>query len=332
MNKKTILIAAAIIAILAAGYFVMGDKVSDNSSSGTAQNWPQKPINVIITHGAGGDTDYNARLICRLLETKLGVSVVPVNITGSNGAIALSQYKDETNDGYTFIMTNTAALTGNEATGLSDFGFEAFETVSVYAKQAGENVVVPGNSPYKTLKDLIDASIKKPNTIKFGISTGGGVYIASVILEHSIGAKFAVLEAGDAANRMTSILGGHVDATIVPYSIGKEYIEAGKIKSLCTLLGEKPALINDIPTARSSGYDDLVLDTMYVCLAPKGTNADIIGAMNAAILDIVENNEEYKTEVNKFNFQEPWALNAVDSIAELSEQRDLFMKYAEYLK
>lgn len=331
MNKKTILITAAIIAILVAGYFVIGDNRS-NSSSGTAQNWPQKPINIIITHAAGGDTDYNARLICRLLEAKLGVSVVPVNITGSNGAIALSQYRDEAKDGYTFIMTNTAALTGNEATGLSDFGFEAFETVSVYAKQAGENIVVPGNSPYTTLQDLIDASIEKPNTIKFGISTGGGVYIASVILEHSIGAKFAVLEAGDAANRMTSILGGHVDATIVPYSIGKEYIEAGKIKSLCTLLGEKPALIQDIPTARSSGYDDLVLDTMYACLAPKGTNAEIVDAMNAAILDIVGNNEEYKAEVNKFNFQEPWALNVADSVAELREQRDLFMKYAEYLK
>lgn len=329
MNKK-VLIAVAVVIVLALGFFAMGRK--DSSPTASTPDWPKKPINVVITHAAGGDTDYNARLMCRLLEKKLGVTLVPVNVTGSNGAIALSQYKNEKGDGYTFIMTNTAALTGNEATGLSDFGFEAFETVSIFAKQAGENVVVPGNSSYSTLKDLIDASIAAPNTIKFGISTGGGVYVASVILEHSIGAKFAIMEAGDAATRMTSLLGEHVDATIVPYSIAKEYIDAGKIKSLCTLLGEEPALVKDIPTAKASGYDDLVLNTLYVCLAPKGTDPEIVKALNAAMLDIVQNDEEYKTEVNKYNFQEPWALNVEESIAELGAQRDLFMKYSEYLK
>ena len=294
-------------------------------------DWPKNNITMIMTHGAGGDTDYNGRLISRMLEKELGVSVVVNNVTGSNGAIALSQYKDETPDGYTFILTNTAALTGNEATGLSDFGYDAFEPVCIYGKQSGENIVVPADSPYETLQDLIDASKAAPNTIKFGISTGGGVYIASVILEQSAGAQFAIMESGDGAARMTELLGGHVDATIVPYATAKEYIEAGQIKTLCTLLSEPPDLLDGVPAASESGCPDLVINTLYVCLAPKGTDPAVVQALNDAILDIVNNNEEYKSEVNSFNLQEPWALNVEETIAGLQEQRDLFMKFKEFL-
>ncbi|MDD3516357.1 MAG: tripartite tricarboxylate transporter substrate binding protein [Synergistaceae bacterium] len=294
--------------------------------------WPEKNITVIITHGAGGDTDFNARLMCRLLEQKLGVSVVPTNVTGSNGAIAMAQYKDGTPDGYTFLMTNTAALTGNEATGLSDYGYDAFEVVSVYAKQSGENIVVPADSPYKTLADLIEASKKNPNTIKFGVSTGGGVYIASVILEHAAGTKFAVIDEGDAASRMTALLGKHVDATIVPYAVVKEYIQAGQVRTLGTLLKEPPALLKDIPTAHESGCPELILNTLYACLAPRGTSPEIVRALNAAMMDISANSEEYKKEVNRYNLQEPWTLSVEDSVQELKNQRELFMKYSKFLQ
>lgn len=323
--KKFLTAAAALI--LAAGCF--GAVLSSGAAEAA---WPEKNITVIITHGTGGDTDFNARLMCRLLEQKLGVSVVPTNVTGSNGAIAMSQYKDGTPDGYTFIMTNTAALTGNEATGLSDFGYDAFEPVSVYGKQSGENIIVPADSPYKTLTDLIEASKKNPNTIKFGISTGGGVYIASVILEQAAGTKFAVIDEGDAASRLTAMLGKHVDATIAPYAVVREYIQAGQVRTLGTLLKEPPALLKDIPTAHESGCPELILNTLYVCLAPKGTDPAAVKALNAAMMDISANSEEYKKEVNRYNLQEPWTLSVEDSIEELKNQRELFMRYSKFLR
>lgn len=302
------------------------------TSAMAAENWPEKTINFICTHAAGGDTDYMARLLARKLEEKLGVSVVVNNVTGSNGAIAMTEYKDGDTDGYTFVLTNTAALTGNVATGLSDFGFEAFEPVAIYGKQSGENICVPADAPYETLEDLIQASIDAPGTINFGISTGGGVYIASIILQQSAGAQFNVTDAGDASERLTSLLGGHVDVTIAPYSGAKEYIENGDIKSLCTLLGDRPTLIPDIPTASESGCEELVLNTMYACLAPKGTDAELVEAMNAAITDVVENDEEWKEEVNGFCFQDPYVLSVEDTITELDTQTQLFMSYAESLQ
>ena len=292
--------------------------------------WPNKTINMIVTHGAGGDTDYNGRLISRLLEEKLGVSVAVTNVTGSNGNIALSQYKDADPDGYTFVLTNTAALTGIEVTGVSDFCFESFEPVAIYGRQAGENIIVPADAPYNTLQELLDAASANPRQIRFGISTGGGVYIAATILSVN-GLECNFIDAGDASARLVSLLGGNCDATIVPYSTAKEYAEAGQVKSLCTLLSERPTMIPNIPAA-SETIPEAIINTLYACLAPKGTDPAVVEALNAAILDIVYNNEEYKAEVNSFNMQDPWALNVEETISELNAQRELFMSYIDYIQ
>ncbi|MDD2957218.1 MAG: tripartite tricarboxylate transporter substrate binding protein [Lachnospiraceae bacterium] len=310
---------------------VMALSVFSGAAMG-AETWPEKTINFACTHGAGGDTDYMARLLARKLEEKVGQSVVVNNVTGSNGAICMTEYKDGDTDGYTFVLTNSAALTGNEATGLSDFGWDAFEPVAIYGKQSGENILVPADAPYNTLEELIQASKDAPGEINFGISTGGGVYIASVIMAHAAGAEFNVIDAGDAAERLTSLLGGHVDATIAPYSSAKEYIESGDLKTLCTLLEESPDLLQDIPTANTTGCEELVMNTLYVCLAPKGTDAAIVEAANAAIKDIVDNDTEWKEEVNSFCFQEPFCLTVEETKTELENQRTLFMSYAEYLQ
>ena len=191
---------------------------SSTETSSAAEGWPGKTINVYVTHAAGGDTDYMARQLCTALEGVLGVSVVATNVTGSNGATCMQQYKDGDKDGYTFIATNTAALNGNEATGMVDFGYDAFEPVAVYGIQSGENIVVPADAPYDTLQELIDASIANPGQIKYGTSTGGGVYIQTCVLTNLGGAQFNIIDAGDGANRLTALLGGEVDATSLPYS------------------------------------------------------------------------------------------------------------------
>ena len=292
-----------------------------------ADGWPTKDITIICTHGAGGDTDYNARMISRYLEKKLGVSVTVTNVTGSNGNIAMNQYKDGDNSGYTFVMTNTAALVGNEVTGVSDFSYEAFEPVAIYGRQSGENIIVMADSPYNTLQDLIDASKAAPETISFGISTGGGVYIAATILNAN-GLMCNFVDQGDANSRLVALLGGNSQVTDAPYATVKEYIEAGQVKSLCTLLGERPTLIPNIPTA-SETVPDCVINTLYACLAPKGTDPAIVEALNAAILDIITNDAEYADECLAYNLQAPWALAVGDTMNELKNQRETFLKYLE---
>ena len=289
----------------------------------------EKPVNIYITHGAGGDTDYMARMLAQALEPELGVSVVCSNVTGSNGATCMQQYKDGDTDGYTFIATNTAALTGNEATGMVDFGYDAFEPVAIYGIQSGENLVVPADAPYNTLGELVEATKANPGQIKLGISTGGGVYIEACVLTNLGGAQFNLIDAGDGASRLTALLGGEVDATSLPYSTAADYIEKGELKSLCTLLSKAPTLLPDQPAA-SETIPELVIDTMYAVLAPKGTDAAAVKALNDAILKVTST-DDWKQKVNDYCFQDPFVLNVDDTIAELKNQRDLFQSFKPFL-
>lgn len=312
-----------------------GDKGGSSNTSDSGNNadaateWPTKTINIYMTHGAGGDTDYMGRQLATALESVLGQSVVVTNVTGSNGATCMQQYKDGDTDGYTFIATNTAALNGNEATGMVDFGYDAFEPVAVYGIQSGENIVVPADAPYDTLGELIEASKANPGQIKFGISTGGGVYIQSCVLTNLGGAQFNIIDAGDGATRLTALLGGEVDATSLPYSTAADYIANGQLKSLCTCLSKAPDLLPD-QVAASATIPELIIDTEYALLAPKGTPAEIVEAMNAAVLEAT-GTDEWKTMVNEYCYQNPFVLNVEETIANLKEQRDLFQSFVPFL-
>ncbi len=320
----TIVIGACLLAAAGCGS-------GSERAGGDVGNYPNKPINLIVTHGAGGDTDYNARLLARLLEKELGQSVVPNNVTGANGSIALEQYKDGNPDGYTIIATNSMALVANKATGLSDFSYESFEPVAIYGKQSGENIVVRADAPYKTIEDLVNASKAAPNTIKYGVSMGGGVYVVSVVFDKIVGAKFNVVDIGDASNRLTSLLGGHVDVTSLPYATAREYIESGQLRTLGTCLSSRSQMLPDIPSI-SESYKDVSADTLYVVLAPKGTDPAIVEKLNQTIHKIVKENPEYKAECEKMNYQAPWALSVEETKAELEKQLDHYMKYSQYLQ
>lgn len=329
-----ILTLAMVLSLAACGNSSTSDGASDNSdnsgdTSSAAEGWPSKTINIYMTHAAGGDTDYMGRQLAAALEDVLGVTVPVTNVTGSNGATCMQQYKDGDTDGYTFIATNTAALNGNEATGMVDFGYDAFEPVAVYGIQSGENIVVPADAPYDTLEELIDASKANPGQIKFGISTGGGVYIQSCVLTNLGGAQFNIIDAGDGATRLTALLGGEVDATSLPYSTAADYIENGQLKSLCTCLSKAPDLLPDQAVA-SDTIPELIIDTEYVLLAPKGTPAEIVEAMNAAVLEATST-DEWKTMVNEYCLQNPFVLNVEETVANLKEQRDLFQSFVDFL-
>ena len=334
--KKTlalILAASVTLALASCGSNTSSGGSSSSGSGGSGGNaadgWPSKTINIYRTHAAGGDTDYMGRQLAIQLEEELGVSVVVTNVDGSNGATCMQQYKDGDTDGYTFIATNTAAMLGNYATGMVDFTYDAFEPVAIYGIQSGENIVVPADSPYNTLDDLIKASQENPGQIKFGISTGGGVYIMASIMTNVGGAEFNIIDAGDGATRLTAMLGGEIDATSLPYSTAADYIENGQLKSLCTVLSEPPTLLPDQLSA-SDTIPELVMDTEYVVLAPKDTPAEIVEAMNAAILEATST-DEWKQVVNDYCFQDPYVLNIEDTLVELEKQNELFESFMPYL-
>lgn len=296
-------------------------------------DWSGKTINFYVTHSAGGDTDYYARLLAQNLEKVLGCTIVVTNVTGSNGAVCMTQYKDAPNeDGLTFICTNCGSMACNEASGITDFGYNAFEPVAVYGKQANQNIVVRADSPFETFADFVEyaSDPEHAGEINLGASTGGVAYFLTMVME-KFGCSFNLIDIGDNAERVASLLGGGCDATIVTYSLVQDYVEAGELKSLCAIpKSDNEGNMLELPSA-ADVIPDLVDDSVYACLAPKGTDPAYVEAMNAAIIEATSNDEWTKT-CNEYSFQSPYVLSVEDSIALLDAQRELTMSYSDLLQ
>lgn len=309
-----------------------GQAADQEKQESLADQWPGKTVNLIVSMSAGGDGDTLTRLLAVELEKELGTTVVITNISGGNGSVAMDQFVNDTPaDGSTFLVNNTAALSANEASGLVDYGYDVTDPVGVFAKHSGEMIWVQASSPYQTMDDLIVASKENPGKIKFGVSMGGSVYAAAVMLQRA-GAEVSLVDAGDGSERIISLLGGHIDACIGGYGIGKEYMESGALRPLCTLMGTRSAALPDVPTAQEAGVEGLEINNLFLILAPKGTDPAIIEKFNQAIQNVTETHDEYREAVENYSGQLAYALGVEDTIKELDAQREQFMAISEYLK
>ena len=297
-----------------------------------ADAYPKDTIKFVCTHGTG-DTDFNTRMIARSLKDELGVNTIVATVTGGNASVPYTQYKDERPDGYTLIGTNTMALAADEASGIIDFGYDAFEPVAVFGVQSGEVCIVPADAACKTAEDLVKISRDNGEGIKMGVAVGGSSYIAAKIMMQELNAHFSLIDTGgDGTGRILSLVGGHVDVTIAPYALAKPYIEAGKVRALFSLRTHRLPDAPELPTAAEIGIPNLYIDSLYAILAPKGTDKAIVEKLNAAIVKIVSSDESYRKIVSAYNYQQPYALSVEDTIVRLQKQREHIMGYAQYLK
>lgn len=294
-------------------------------------NW-NRPLTFVCIFAAGGDTDYNGRLLAKYLEKEIGQNIICTNVTGGNGAVALTQYKDMKPDNCTFLVACSSTLGGNYASGMMDFSYEAYDPVAIFGCSSGETILVAADSPYKTLEDLVTASQENPGKIIFGSSTGGASYLASYsVLCSKYNAKFGLVDGSGGAERLTALLGGHVDVTNTALMNCKDYIDTGVLRPIATLTSNSPAAYPDIVTA-CSVYPEMIQDNYYVLLALKGTSPDTIEAMNKAIANVVNGNEQYREEYKKTNLQDAMVMSVAETDEELKKETEHYLKLADIMK
>jgi tripartite-type tricarboxylate transporter receptor subunit TctC len=292
MNRRK-LIGMALGALAAAG----------GAMSASAADWPKGPIQVVVSFGAGGDTDYNARILSKYLEPILGVSMPVVNITGAGGTVGARQVLRAKPDGQTVLFFNTSFL-ASTATGMIDFSFKDFDLVGIAAEEPGTLIVVPASAPWKSMKDLIEATKKNPGTINVTTNTGATTYMVASELNQKAGAKFNFVDVGGAAGRLTAVLGGNVDVSQNPIGQVLPYIKKGELRALATLGRQRTDILPDVPTLTELGYD-VNLQLEYFYLFPKGTPKSTIEKFAGALQQVVEKNPEYAEQIYKAYYQKP---------------------------
>jgi tripartite-type tricarboxylate transporter receptor subunit TctC len=286
--------------------------------AGTAQaqeNWPERPIQIVVPFNPGGDTDFNARLFAAHLEPELGVALPVINVDGAGGSIGARQVLTAEPDGHTVLFFHAAMLV-NTASGIADFSFRDFEMAGIAGREPGGLIVVKADAEWQTMEELMQASAANPGSIDLTTNIGATTYLVGSLLNNA-GGNFNFVDVGGSADRLTAVLGGNVDVSQNPVGQAKPYIESGDLRALAITAAERSPALPDVPTLIEQGYD-VEFQYDYFFLFPKGTDATIVEEFTQAVAKVVES-EEYAEEIRSTYFQEPRYLPPEEAIARLTE-------------
>ncbi len=288
---------------------------ASTSCSGQQSKFPSKPMELIITWPAGSASDIAGRTIAKYAEKELGQPITPLNIDGANGATGWAEAAKAKPDGYTIAMITFDILT-NQATGRSPVKYTDFEYLLQFTAQP-MGIIVKGDSPYKTLDDLLNAAKANPETIKVGTTPLGGVFHQVVaLLEKSSGAKFRVIPFQGTAEINAAGLGGHVDAQINTLALAYQYVKDGSLRVLAVTSEKRSPAYPDVPTLKELGHD-IVMESFRAMAVPKGTPADVKKTLTDAFTKAY-NAKEYQETATKAK-QDIYYRNAEDFLKFLDD-------------
>lgn len=256
-----------------------------------AQQYPEKPIRLVIPFEPAGFTDHSARMTQRVIEQLklLPQPIVPVNVVGGGGVVGARQVKEAAPDGYTMLIMSIALL-GGKARGVVDFGTEAYEPVAI----AGEScyvVVVRKDAPWNNLREFLEDAKKRPNEITYGVPIGAAGHMTVLLMEQQVpGAKFRVVNSGGSGTSLPALLGGHIMAhTATAESFVKFPPET---KGLALMGPSRIPATPDLKTAKEQGIDvEMCLQNGFYM--PKGTPRRAVDTMADALEKMIAS-QEYK--------------------------------------
>jgi len=261
------------------------------------------------------------------LSKELGVNVVVTNMGGANASLAANEIMNSTDPEYNFLAINTASLSANPATGLTDYNYEALDAISIFSSYSGEVLLVRSDAPYTTLQEFVDYA--KENTVIMGVAMGGALYAAASAMK-AAGLKLEIVDAGDGVDRMPALLNGSIDCTFASYSSSRDYVENGDFLELATLCAEPIPAAPDMPCV-CDVLDGVIVNTKFCLMAQKGTNPAILQKINDALQHIYETNEEYVKNVEDYSYQSAKPMTIEETLAELETQYQTFQGYKQYL-
>jgi tripartite-type tricarboxylate transporter receptor subunit TctC len=249
-------------------------------------DYPSRPIEMIVTFGPGGGADLMGRQMARGLEEQLGVSVPVSNVAGASGNAGLTRLKTSAPDGYT-VGTLISLTVASWASGIGDNAPEDFDVVAV-VQSSPSFLFVSANSPHQTAEALFEHARANPDTLT--VATSGFGTQDDVTLQILAGAGVAMsnvpLEAP--AERYASPIGGHTSAIYEEPGDVAQFIESGQLVPLVVFDTERHAAFPDVPTSAELGIDISGLDNFRTVAVPAGTPDEIVARLEEAVLAVTE--------------------------------------------
>src|SRR5277367_5367438 len=231
-------------------------------TSASAQDYPTRPVRLIVAFTPGGTTDITARLIADQMQRTLGQTVAVENKPGANGAIAAQYVAQSDPDGYTLFFTTVGAVAINPAF-RADLTYDPLKDFVPVGKAAINSpvLVVSADMKVNSARDLAELARRKLGIITIGITGRGAMSdLGLQLFEATAGIQLQSVPYRGAAQAITDILAGHLDGLFgdVPTVMGQ--VRAGRLKALATTSRERSDIFPKVPTFLEQGYADAVGD------------------------------------------------------------------------
>jgi tripartite-type tricarboxylate transporter receptor subunit TctC len=262
------------------------------SPVGAAEQFPTRPIRVIVPYAPGGNVDISARIIAPPLGEVLGQTIVVDNRPGAGGNLGASLVAKATPDGYTLLVGSSGPLSVNPVI----FKSLPYDTLKDFAPistvQAVPLVVLAGpKSNINSIADIIAAAKARPGKLTMA-SAGAGTtnHFAIELFAHMANVKLLHVPYKGSGPALSELLGGQVETMIDQLAASIGYVRDGRLKVLAVTTQQRAAALPNVPTLEELGYKGYQASTLLGLLAPAGTPKPVVAKLNAGVRKIMDNN------------------------------------------
>ena len=310
-TRRTLL---ASLAVAAAGALPLG---------ALAQNFPTKPITIIVPFSAGGTTDILARIVGQGLTTELGQSVVVDNKPGAGGNIGGSLAAKAAPDGYTLFM----GTVGTHAINQSLYKKMPFDPVKDFAPLSRvatvPNLLVAHPSqPFKTVKEMIAYAKANPGKITYGSpGSGASPHVSGELFKSMTGTDLLHIPYKGSAPAMTDLLGGQTSVMFDNMPSAIQHVRSGKLRPIAVTTAKRSPELPNVPTIAEAGVPGYEATSWFGMFAPAGTPKPVLDKLHAALIKVL----------NQADVKKKIAEQGGDVVAETPDQFAAFIK-AESVK
>ncbi|WP_133484762.1 tripartite tricarboxylate transporter substrate binding protein [Aliiroseovarius marinus] len=268
--------------------------MSLTGGAATAEDYPERPIMMMVSYGAGGATDFQARIVTMTAgnEDALGMPIAIINKPGAGGRVGWNWFATQAEaDGYTLAAYNIPHFIAQSIKGGVEYSADSFEPIANWGADPAVFVVAK-DSPMNSMEDVVNYAKENPGKLTFsGAGLFVGHHIAALQLEKASGVKMAYIPTkGGGAAAMKAVIAGDVMGGVNNLSDAFRAQEAGNVKILGVFDLERNAFLPDVPTLKEQGYDiDNASVNFRGVMVPKGTPQEVIDKLAASVPEMFKN-------------------------------------------
>ncbi len=267
------------------------------SASAQVDDFPSRPITLLVPFAAGGSSDVVMRLVSKRVSERLKQTIVIDNRPGGAGNVAAVAIKNAPKDGYTLMMGHTGTHAIN-ATLYPDLKFDPVKDFSPISPLISFNntLIVNTGSTAKSAKELVALGKAKPDGLTYasqGVGTGG--HLLGVILAKQTGVNLIHVPYRGVAPAVTDMVAGRVDLMFSSYVTAGPHIESGKLRMLAIAGAKRHPNFPELPTMADAGFPGVEMEQWFGLFGPAGIPEPIVRKLNEAFVEALESDEVRNT-------------------------------------